>query len=93
VLNSGKGQTVFVAQGEGRFIPRRVTTGLRDDEGFVQILSGLTKGEAVVVSAQFMLDSESRLREALDKMTSPAPHADHGAPVKPDAKALDELFK
>lgn len=93
VLNSGKGQTVFVAQGEGRFIPRRVTTGLRDDEGFVQILSGLSESEAVVVSAQFMLDSESRLREALDKMTSPAPHADHGAPAKPDAKALDELFK
>ena len=93
VLNSGTGQTVFVAEGEGRFTPRSVTTGLRDDAGFVQILSGLSEGEAVVVSAQFMLDSESRLREALDKMTSPAPHADHGTPGKPDAKALDELFK
>jgi Cu(I)/Ag(I) efflux system membrane fusion protein/cobalt-zinc-cadmium efflux system membrane fusion protein len=93
VLNSGKGQTVFVAKGEGRFVPRSVTSGLRDDQGFVQILSGLSEGEAVVVSAQFMLDSESRLREALDKMTSPAPHADHGTPGQPDAKALDDLFK
>lgn len=93
VLNSGKGRTVFVALGEGRFAPRGVTLGLRDDEGFVQILSGLSEGEAVVVSAQFMLDSESRLREALDKMTSPSAHADHGTPGKPDAKALDDLFK
>lgn len=93
VLNSGKGQTVFVARGEGKFEPRSVTSGLRDDQGFVQILTGLSEGEAVVVSAQFMLDSESRLREALNKMTSPAPHADHGTPGKPDAKALDDLFK
>jgi RND family efflux transporter MFP subunit len=93
VLNSGKGQTVFVAKGEGKFEPRSVTSGLRDDEGLVQILSGLSEGEVVVISAQFMLDSESRLREALDKMTSPLPHGEHGAPGKPDAKALDDLFK
>lgn len=93
VLNSGKGQTVFVAKGEGKFEPRSVTSGLRDDDGFVQILSGLSEGEAVVVSAQFMLDSESRLREALDKMTSPLPHSEHGTQGKPDAKALDDLFK
>lgn len=103
VLNSGKGQTVFVALGEGRFAPRPVATGLRDDDGFVQIRSGLHEGEAVVVSAQFMLDSESRLREALDKMTgkpvAAGAHSGHGAidkpaqPAKADAKALDELFK
>jgi Cu(I)/Ag(I) efflux system membrane fusion protein/cobalt-zinc-cadmium efflux system membrane fusion protein len=93
VLNSGKGQTVFVAKGEGKFEPRIVTSGLRDDDGFVQILSGLSEGETVVVSAQFMLDSESRLREALDKMTSPLPHSEHGTPGKPDAKALNDLFK
>jgi len=103
LLNSGKGQTVFVALGEGRFAPRSVKSGLRDDDGFVQILSGLSEGEAVVVSAQFMLDSESRLREALDKMTGPkpeeavAPQPDGtgktGAGNKPDAKALDDLFK
>jgi len=90
VLNSGKAQTVFVALGEGKFEPRAVKTGVRDDGGHVQILSGLTEGEAVVVSAQFMLDSESRLQEALNKMTSP-PKETGGDP--PPTKTLDELFK
>src|SRR5690606_30509081 len=56
VLQSGKGQTVFVALGEGRFEPRSVQTGVSNDEGFIQILSGLNEGERVVTSAQFMLD-------------------------------------
>ena len=100
VLNSGKGQTVFVVLGEGRFEPRAVTCGVRDENGFVQVLSGLREGEAVVVSAQFMMDSESKLREALDKMML-GPKAEAGkegpaetkAEKKGDAKALDDLFK
>ena len=88
LLNSGKGQTVFVALGEGRFAPRTVKSGVRDDDSFIQILSGLSEGEDVVVSAQFMLDSESRLREALDKMIGPkieetaAPHPGQSPEVK-----------
>ncbi|WP_310599214.1 efflux RND transporter periplasmic adaptor subunit [Desulfobulbus sp.] len=97
VLNSGREQTVFVALGQGRFAPRQVTCGLRDDQGFIQILSGLDQGEAVVVSAQFMLDSESRLREALDKMLGPKPVQDEArgrqAPTAVPSKDLDELFK
>ncbi|KAF0188675.1 MAG: cobalt-zinc-cadmium resistance protein [Desulfobulbaceae bacterium] len=93
LLNSGKGQTVFVSLGEGRFAPRSVKSGVRDDDGFIQILSGLNEGEEVVVSAQFMLDSESRLREALDKMSSPKTESAAPAPPKAAANALDELFK
>ena len=111
LLNSGKGQTVFVALGEGRFAPRNVKSGVRDESGAIQILSGLSEGESVVVSAQFMLDSESRLREALDKMLSPKTEGETPSPPgpgpatkldepgkvpsgnKPDAKALDDLFK
>jgi len=90
LLNSGKDQTVFVALGEGRFAPRPVKSGVRDDSGAIQILSGLDEGEAVVVSAQFMLDSESRLREALDKMLGPkaegiaAPYSQPGPAARPD---------
>ncbi|MBV5317879.1 MAG: efflux RND transporter periplasmic adaptor subunit [Desulfobulbaceae bacterium] len=99
ILNSGKGQIVFVALGEGRFAPRSIKSGVRDENGAVQILSGLSEGEAVVVSAQFMLDSESRLREALDKMLGPKTEAALPSPAtdpsskKGDAQALDELFK
>jgi RND family efflux transporter MFP subunit len=91
VLNSGKGQTVFVALGEGRFEPRAVQTGVTNDEGYVQILTGLSEGEQVVTSAQFMLDSESKLREAIQKML--APKMEEPA-MEPAEKAdLDELFK
>ena len=100
VLNSGKGQTVFVALGEGRFAPRPVKTGVSDEEGFVQILEGLQEEEQVVTSAQFMLDSESKLREAIQKMTEPK---DEGSPPAGAAPAteepgekkenLDDLFK
>jgi Cu(I)/Ag(I) efflux system membrane fusion protein/cobalt-zinc-cadmium efflux system membrane fusion protein len=71
VLHSGKQQTVFVALKGGRFEPRTVTTGVRDDQGFIQVLTGLRPGEQVVTSAQFLFDSESRLQEAIRKMLQP----------------------
>lgn len=71
VLFTGVKQTVFVALGDGKFEPREVTTGLQDETGYVQIISGLKPGQRVVTSAQFMLDSESKLREALQKMLAP----------------------
>jgi len=71
VLRTGSQETVFVALGGGRFEPRAVKTGLHDDIGHVEVLSGLLDGERVVTSAQFMLDSESKLREAIRKMMEP----------------------
>lgn len=91
ILDSGAQKTVFVALGDGRFEPRRVETGVRDDQGRVEIRQGLKDGENVVVSAQFLLDSESRLREALQKMTPAAPIAPASAPGK--TEKLDDLFK
>ncbi|MBE0502521.1 MAG: efflux RND transporter periplasmic adaptor subunit [Desulfuromonadales bacterium] len=85
ILDSGEQQTVFVALGEGRFEPRIVRTGVKDEDGNVEILDGLREGEQVVISAQFMLDSESRLREALQKMSAP--------PAAEPKEALDDLFK
>jgi Cu(I)/Ag(I) efflux system membrane fusion protein/cobalt-zinc-cadmium efflux system membrane fusion protein len=92
VLRSGERHTVFVALGEGRFEPRTVTTGVSDNEGFTQVLSGLRMGERVVTSAQFMFDSESRLQEAVRKMLQPerAPAADH---PKDEADGMEELFE
>jgi rubrerythrin len=71
VLRSGEKNTVFVALDGGRFEPRTVTLGPRSDENQYQVFAGLEEGERVVVSGQFMLDSESQLREAIQKMAEP----------------------
>ncbi|MEZ4599356.1 MAG: efflux RND transporter periplasmic adaptor subunit [Syntrophotaleaceae bacterium] len=75
VIHSGEKQTVFVDLGEGKFEPRQVKTGVQDQDGFIQITQGLLDGERVVTSAQFMFDSESRLREAIQKMREPKKEA------------------
>ena len=72
ILRSGDKNTVFVALEGGKFEPRNVTIGARSENDQVQILSGLKEGERVVTSGQFMLDSESQLREAIQKMLNPA---------------------
>jgi Cu(I)/Ag(I) efflux system membrane fusion protein len=63
VLDTGERQIVFVEVGPGRFEPRAVRLGTRAGDR-VQVLEGLDEGEPVVTRAQFMLDSESRLRAA-----------------------------
>ncbi len=69
VIDTGRRQIVFVSLGEGRFDPRAVRTGTETTDGTVQILEGLVPGETVVTSGQFLLDTESRTREAIQKMT------------------------
>jgi RND family efflux transporter MFP subunit len=68
VMDTGEKQHVFLALGQGRFEPRQIKVGKRGDDGLVQVLSGLKGGEKVVTSAQFLLDSESRFREAVAQM-------------------------
>jgi len=94
VLRSGKQQTVFVALGDGRFEPRAVKTGLQSDDGYIQIIDGLRENERVVTSAQFMFDSESRLREAISKLTESSTET-AAPPQKEKAKEenLNDLFK
>jgi len=69
VITTGERRVAFVSLGDGRFEPREVRTGLSVG-GKVQILDGLETGEMVVTSGQFLLDSESRMREALAKMVT-----------------------
>ena len=68
VLRSGEKNTVFVALDGGRFEARSVVLGPRAGGDAYAVLSGLKEGERVVTSGQFMLDSESQLREAIQKM-------------------------
>jgi RND family efflux transporter MFP subunit len=71
ILRSGEKTTVFVALDGGKFDPRTVTLGPQAENDTYQALSGLNEGERIVTSGQFMLDSESQLREAIQKMLEP----------------------
>jgi RND family efflux transporter MFP subunit len=70
VLRSGEKNTVFLALDGGKFDARTVALGPEGENGMLQVLSGLNEGDRVVVSGQFMLDSESQLNEAIEKMRS-----------------------
>ena len=72
VLRSGARDWVILALGEGRFRPQPIKLGAESGEHYA-VLSGLKEGETVVTSAQFLLDSESRLQEAMHKLSSEAP--------------------
>jgi membrane fusion protein, copper/silver efflux system len=91
VLRSGEKNTVFVAFDNGHFEPREVTLGPRAENNTYEVLSRLKEGERVVTSGQFMLDSESQLREAIQKMlnpnASPTPAQDHAAHRLPPKEA------
>jgi membrane fusion protein, copper/silver efflux system len=64
VLDSGARQAVLIDKGDGRFEPREVKLGRRGG-GYVEITDGVAEGDAVVTSANFLIDAESNLKTAL----------------------------
>jgi Cu(I)/Ag(I) efflux system membrane fusion protein len=68
VIDSGDRQTVIVDRGEGRFEPRAVQLGRRG-AGYVEIRDGVKEGEAVVTTANFLIDAESNLKSALKSLS------------------------
>lgn len=75
VFNTGTKQIVFVDKGQGLFEPRDVTVGAKAD-GSYEVKGGVSNGEPVVTSGNFLIDSESRLKAALEGLTDSAtsPH-------------------
>lgn len=69
VIWSKAGQYVIIALDGGKFQPRNVVTGV-EDNNFIEIVSGLQKGDKVVTSAQFLLDSEISLKSGLERLDS-----------------------
>jgi RND family efflux transporter MFP subunit len=67
VLDAGERKTVFVDRGNGYFEPRQVKTGEREGDR-IQILSGLSQGERIVTSGNFLIDSESQMKAAASGM-------------------------
>lgn len=84
VLDTGTRQVVLVRASAGLFEPREVQLGARGD-GYVEVLSGVTAGEQVVVNGNFLIDSESNLKAALGALGS---HAHGGAAPKAESPAL-----
>lgn len=91
IVRSGAREQVFVVRGPGKFEPREVKVGV-SAEGFTEILQGVEAGEQVVTSSQFLIDSESKLREAAAKMKEPARGA-LAAPSEHSAAHEEELDK
>ena len=71
IIRSGERNIVVIALGGGYFDPREVKLGLMAD-GFVQILEGVKDGEKIVTSSQFLIDSESNLKAAINQMAGRA---------------------
>lgn len=83
VLDTGTRHLVLVDLGEGRFESRAVKLGMQSD-GYTEVLEGLTAGETVVVSANFLIDAESSLKGALGGFGH-APGSGPGEQAKPGA--------
>ncbi len=79
VLDTGTRRLVLVDLGEGRFEPRTVKLGIHAD-GYAEVVGGLTAGETVVVSANFLIDAESNLKAALGSFGHPA-HSPLHSPI------------
>jgi RND family efflux transporter MFP subunit len=87
VIRTGSRNVVITALGKGKFLPKDVTIGL-EGEGLVQILEGLTEEETVVTSGQFLIDSESNLREAVNKMLEASAKGGPGTDADKQEKEL-----
>jgi Cu(I)/Ag(I) efflux system membrane fusion protein len=84
VIDSGTRNVVFVALGDGKFLPREVELGESDGD-HVEVLKGLSGGDRVVTRANFLVDSESRLRASLSTLTGGARGPDRASAGTPSA--------
>ena len=88
VIHSGTKNVVFVALPDGKFQPREVRLGDSDGD-FVEVLAGVDAGDGVVTRANFLVDSESRLRASLAALSGSAAASPAPTPVKADAAGSD----
>jgi hypothetical protein len=63
---------VFVDEGGGHLSPREIALGAKSDDHY-QVISGLTERDRVVVSGNFLIDSEPKLKAVISQMTEDAP--------------------
>lgn len=70
LIRTGRAERVIIALGDGRFAARNVNAGI-ESGNFVEIVEGIEAGENVVVSGQFLIDSEASMRASLNRMSVP----------------------
>ncbi len=90
VITTGQRSIVLIAEAQGRFRPVEVKTGMAND-GKVQILDGLQGGEKVVISGQFLIESEANLKGILARMAGAAEASQVGA-GKPGADGVGQIW-
>jgi membrane fusion protein, copper/silver efflux system len=76
ILNSGTEKIVFIAKPDGYFQPQQVELGHKASN-YYEVLKGLSEGETVVTSGNFLIDSESKLNTVLGQMTDQNKPAEH----------------
>ncbi len=70
VIRTGSDERVILAKGEGRFEPRQIVAGIESGD-WIEVKSGLKEGEDVVVSGQFLIDSEASTKASFMRMSQP----------------------
>lgn len=68
LIRTGREERVIVALGEGKFEARNVSAGIESGD-YVEILTGIEKGDDIVTSGQFLIDSEASMRASLNRMS------------------------
>ena len=72
LIRTGRSERVIIALGDGKFEAREVVSGIESGD-YVEIKQGLSDGEKIVVSGQFLIDSEASMRASLMRMSEPQP--------------------
>ena len=90
VIDSGVRKRVFVSKGKGKFEPRDVTIGAEGNDYEFEVIDGLAEGEQIVLSGQFMFDSESRLKEAIAKMLEVRSKESGGDDLDMDSMTMED---
>ena len=91
VIQTGKRSVVFVADGDGKFQPVEVETGV-EANGQTEIRKGLEAGQKVVVSGQFLVDSEASLKGTVARMTD-TPQAGNAKTAVPTHRGTGRVEK
>ncbi|MDX8380910.1 MAG: efflux RND transporter periplasmic adaptor subunit [Ghiorsea sp.] len=91
IIRTGEQEQLFVVREAGKYEPRQVQVGV-SAKGLVQIIDGLEAGEKVVTSGQFLIDSESKLKEATAKMMEQVePEPDMSGMGMSDDMQMDDM--